>query len=109
MQSLVSCKSSCVTRDAFSNTTQLRYCTVNGKGPSGAEGSTSLPIPLSTPAQLRVVSQEALVAANTATARAHHPFKVQAPGCPVCGPGSPCTSSAHAVYLPSQQSKEPVL
>lgn len=32
MWSLVSCKSLPVTRDAFSTTTQLHYCDVNGKG-----------------------------------------------------------------------------
>lgn len=72
MQRLVSCKSSCVTRGAFSNTTRLHYRNVNGKGPTGAERNTSLP----SPAQ----------GGQPAGPGCHTHCHCQAPSRPACGP-----------------------
>lgn len=88
MQSLVSCKSFRGTRDAFSNSTRLHSCNVNGKGPTGAGSSTACPSLLRLQAQLWVVAQEGPVAANIVTAVVHLPFKAKAPGCPARGPGA---------------------
>lgn len=79
MQSLVSCKSFCVTRDAFSNSTQLRYCNVNGKGPTGTERNTSTAQPLlCLEGYSKLVVQEAWVATDIAMSATSLPFKAQA-------------------------------